>query len=67
MINNYNLFFFIQNNLTTEVLQKIFTKDYKHYELKWISTNYNLLNFMNLLDENNQNRLIEWGKKNYTN
>ena len=66
MNNYYYLFFFIQNNLNTEVFEKLFENDYKHYEYKWISTNYNLLNFMDLLDTKNQNKLVEWGLKNYS-
>lgn len=65
LIINYNLLFTIQNRLDTEAFQKIFGTDYEHYERKWIFSDKNLLNFINMLDDINKEKIFNWGYKYY--
>lgn len=62
ILNNYDMFLKIQNNLDTEALQQIFGDDYEHYESKWQNAEYNLLYFINRLDHINKEKVITWGK-----
>lgn len=62
LLNNYYLFLTIQNRLDKRAFYKIFGADYQHYEKKWILSEYNLLYFLNMLDDINKEKLFSWGK-----
>ena len=61
---HYALFLYLQINMNMETIEKIFPTDPKHYQEKWDVAGENILYFMNLLDCENKEKVIQWGKEN---
>ena len=61
LIKSYKLLFFIQNNFDKKVSDKLFGKSSDHLFIKWLNTEYNMLNFISMLDNENRNLLLLWG------
>ena len=53
----------MQVNFSPEICQKIFGSDYMHYWKKWTSTDGNIIEFINRLDQNNKTKIIKWGER----
>jgi len=54
----------IQNILCADIIQKIFERDWEHYNNKWVNSNFNLLTFLSMLDHQNLNKIFDWYKSN---
>lgn len=61
---HYTLFLYLQINMNMETIEKIFPLEPKHYQEKWEVAGENILYFMNLLDCENKEKVIKWGKEN---
>ena len=61
LIKSYKLLFFIQNNFDKKVSDKLFGISSDYLFEKWLNTEYNILNFMAMLDNENRNLLLLWG------
>lgn len=58
-------FLWAQNNMSIFICKELFNELGDHIYKKWWQSNYNFLNFMTRLDENNQQIVLEWIHKNY--
>jgi hypothetical protein len=63
-MEHYAVFLYLQINMSMEKIEKIFPMDPNHYQEKWQIAGKNLLYFMNLLDDENKEKVIKWGKEN---
>lgn len=63
LIKQFNFFYNIQNKLDKNICYEIFKDD--HYFKIWERNNYNILNFIDSLDDYNKLILLEWFKNNY--
>lgn len=63
----YNLFNMMQYNFDYTSCTIVFREDAKHYWDKWIASNFNIINFINRLDDSNKKLLFQWGEKYFNN
>ena len=63
-MEHYEVFLYLQINMSMETIKKIFPMEPNHYQEKWEVAGENLLYFMNLLDDENKEKVIKWGKEN---
>lgn len=63
LIDNLNLFWYIQNIFCKEICDKIFENSSDHIYEKWVESNYNLLNFLSKLDVYNRLKILQWVEK----
>jgi hypothetical protein len=56
----YNLFNYIQNNLYLDIITNIWGNDSNHFYKKWLNSDNNIILFLSKLDDNNQNKLIDY-------
>jgi len=56
----YNFFNTIQNTLSEDIISSIWGNDSEHFFDKWLSSENNIILFISKLDDNNQNKLLEY-------
>ena len=56
----YNLFNTIQNTLSEDIISSIWENDSDHFFNKWLTSENNIILFIAKLDDNNQNKLLEY-------
>ena len=65
ILEMYNVFMYLQVNFDKNMCDTIFDDLSDHLFDKWLRCNYNILNFISMLDNGNRIKLIDWGIKNY--
>ena len=61
MIQEYNIFMFMQTNFNKYICDQLFGELSDHIYDKWIYCDQNLLNFLSMLDRDNKIIVLEWG------
>ena len=59
---HYQLLLTMRNNLSSEIIHKIFVVDPYHFDKKWKDANYDILYFLGTLDEYHRGLVFNWGK-----
>jgi hypothetical protein len=60
MNTSFNLIWKLQNNFNLNICQEIFGKNYNHFWLKWISSQNNIVCFINSLDDHNKQKVFNF-------
>jgi len=62
MINAYNIFIFLQCNFNKKMSDDIFGDLSEHLFEKWLNCNYNIINFLSMLDNGNKQLILNYGE-----
>jgi hypothetical protein len=65
LLEDYNILLYIQNNFDKNISERIFNNLSDHLYKKWISCDQNILHFISVLDSENKNKILFWGKNTY--
>ena len=57
----YEVLKYLQANIWDNVIREIFPDDTEHYIEKWRNSEYNIINFLNSLDQNNLEKVLTYG------
>ena len=61
ILDMYNVFMYLQVNFNKDMSDNIFEDLSDHLFEKWLKCEYNILNFISMLDNSNRIKLINWG------
>lgn len=60
----FDKFIKLQVNFNKDMCIDIFNNDAEHLFQKWLYCNYNIIEFINRLDENNKHIILSWTLQN---
>ena len=64
-IQSYNFLLCVQDNFNKQICDTLFGDLSNHIYYKWLDSEYNILNFLSKLDDNNKDTLLKWGESFY--
>lgn len=59
--DSFDIFVSMQCNFSYNIAQEIFPGDVTHFWNKWLSSQDNILTFLNTLDKFNRRKMLDWG------
>ena len=62
MFSSFNKFIFMQCHFSKEVCNELFGDLSEHIYIKWLDSDFNIINFLSSLDSRNKQKMFIWAE-----